>query len=160
MNRITCIETSDLQRKRIHERVFVRKASNRFFAVCYPFKIDEMPFERLGLFVRKNILPFERLLQSVHIAAKRFRCNFKILGHLLTYLSMHIEQSLLRCKWVTGYYTISHERLKFAYRWQQTVRLTSSKHGKVFHLVDPLQHQDVFSKDLLDEFCQLHFEGS
>ena len=54
MNRITCIETSDLQRKRIHERVLVRKASNRFFAVCYPFKIDEMPFEQLGLFVRKK----------------------------------------------------------------------------------------------------------
>ena len=28
-------------------------------------------------------------------------------------------------------------------------------HWKIFQLVDPVQHQDVFSKDLLGEFCQL-----
>ena len=26
---------------------------------------------------------------------------------------------------------------------------------KIFQLVDPVQHQDVFSKGLLSEFCQL-----
>ena len=30
--------------------------------------------------------------------------------------------------------------------------------GKIFHLVDPFQHRDVFSKELLGEFCQLHSE--
>ena len=28
-------------------------------------------------------------------------------------------------------------------------------HGKIFHLVDPFQHRDIFSKELLGEFCQL-----
>ena len=28
-------------------------------------------------------------------------------------------------------------------------------HGKIFHLVDPFQHRDVFSKEFLGEFCQL-----
>ena len=28
-------------------------------------------------------------------------------------------------------------------------------HGKIFQLVDPVQYQDVFSKGLLREFCQL-----
>ena len=28
-------------------------------------------------------------------------------------------------------------------------------HRKIFQLVDPVQHQDVFSKGLLGEFCQL-----
>ena len=28
-------------------------------------------------------------------------------------------------------------------------------YGKIYHLVDPLQHRDVFSKELLGEFCQL-----
>ena len=28
-------------------------------------------------------------------------------------------------------------------------------HRKIFHFVDPFQHRDVFSKELLCEFCQL-----
>ena len=28
-------------------------------------------------------------------------------------------------------------------------------HGKIFHLVDPFRHRDVFSKELPGEFCQL-----
>ena len=45
--------------------------------------------------------------------------------------------------------------------WSTSKKRLSLIHRKIFHLMDPLQHQDVFSKDLLGEFCQLlPFQGS
>ena len=56
----------DFVRENVQERVSVRTAKNRSLAVCHPYKIDRLSFERLGLSVQpKNLHPFERLLSYV-----------------------------------------------------------------------------------------------